>query len=310
MKLLGFLSFLLLSAAFVAAEEGEFSGRKILLLGSSAGMAKEAGKFIASRGGKVVFSSRSQDKLDDLLKELGNPPNAFGITCDAYKLEEIESLVKKSAELMGGIDGFMYGPTHVDENFMVNLKSFEDGLWAKLNRDQQKMNVEHFLESFRMVVPYLRKEKHSSVVAISSIIGRTPTKLSAPYGAAKATQDAWVKSLALAYANEGIRVNGFAAGFHKTALAGSLPKPLLEEFDDRVPLGRGGTSEEGGEMLAFLLSKRSSYMTGQIVVSDGGVLLYNSFSEVSAFNPAKEMLLHTKEDCKRLQDDTCGDSTN
>lgn len=263
-----------------AAGSDEFEGRKILLLGSSTGMAREAGKLIVKRGGKVVFSSRTQAKLDVVLKDLGNPANAFGVTCDAGNTKDIERLVEESAKLMGGIDGFVYCPTYFGDDFMTDIRAVKDeGVLSSLNQKNQKMNVEQLLESVRLVMPHFLKEKSASFVAVSSIMGQIPSMRAPFYSAAKAAQDMYIKSLALAYARQNIRFNGFAAGVHLTEMVDGLPEPMLKDLEGRVPMGRGGSSMEGGENIAYLLSERSSYTTGTILVSDGGLLAYKSMSD-------------------------------
>lgn len=77
-------------------------------------MALEAGKLIIERGGKAVFSSRTQAKVDKVLKDIGVPERAFGAVCDAGKVEDISRLLQKAKELMGGVDALMYGPTSTE----------------------------------------------------------------------------------------------------------------------------------------------------------------------------------------------------
>ena len=167
------------------AEEAEFEGRKIVLLGASAGMGRSAGELMVKRGAKVVFISRTQSKLDKLLKDLGNPPNAFGLTADAGSVEDIENVLKKSNELMGGIDGFMYGPTCTGENGFAPMSAlFESGSFVETHKCQQLYNVENFVESVRLVVPYMKEAGKGSIVSISSIMGQIPS-FNTAYGAAK-----------------------------------------------------------------------------------------------------------------------------
>lgn len=167
------------------ASEKEFEGRKIVLLGASAGMGRSAGELMVKRGAQVVFLSRTQSKLDKLLEELGNPPNAYGLTADGGSVKDIAAALEKSNELMGGIDGFMYGPTCTgEEGFMPLAVMLESDKFINSHKCQQLYNVENFLESVRLVLPYMKKSGKGSIVVISSIMGQIPA-LNAAYGAAK-----------------------------------------------------------------------------------------------------------------------------
>lgn len=116
----------LLNGSVCAAEDPEFKGRRIVLLGATQGMGRAAGELMVERGAQVVFLSRSQAKIDKLLNDMGNPENAFGFTCDAAKIQDIDKALQKSNELMGGIDGFMYGPTCTNPVGFLPLKELWD----------------------------------------------------------------------------------------------------------------------------------------------------------------------------------------
>lgn len=269
--------------ATVASEKLEFEGRKIVLIGGTQGMAMEAGKIIIARGGKVVFSSRSQNKVDGILQDLGQPETAFGLTCDAGKVEDIAKLLERANHSMGGIDGVVYGPTCMEAKYYSSFETLaEVGETIQAHRCQQLYNVENFLETVRLAIPYMKNQKDSAIVVISSSIGQVPT-LGATYAAAKATADYYVRSLSLFLPKYKIRINSFAAGPHATSIFGvfgdEAAKAILKDLAWRTSIGRVGTSEEGGEVLAFMLSSRSSFMNGAILTSDGGANNMMVFSD-------------------------------
>jgi len=282
MKLFALVAFL---ATIVLAKE-EFEGRKILIVGSSAGMGKAAADLVYERGGKIVYSSRRLEKLKGIISDK-DPQRAFALQCDAGDIKQVQKTVDAAVELMGGLDGIVWVPTYLGPDSFFPLGSGE-GLYSGF-MGNYLYNVEYFLRFVEYAHPHLKKEKGASVVGISSIAAEM-SGFSPAYSASKAAHEAVVRDLALAYAPE-VRVNTFQAGAFDTDImaAAGIPDEVKEKFlgeaEWRIPLKRFGTAEEAGEIIAFLLSERNGYMTGESLKSDGAALRVYRFTDSMSPNP-------------------------
>lgn len=262
----------------IDAGKEEFEGRKVLIVGSSAGMGKAAADLVYERGGKIVYSSRTASKLDKII-EGKDRKRAFAVPCDASDVKMVKETVDKAAKLMGGLDGIVWIPTYTGDDLLTPFGGGE-GYYSAMHGNYL-FNVEYFVRFFEAALPYLEKEESASVVSISSIATVFNGGMSS-YGASKAALEAVVHNLAVDFAPK-IRVNAFQAGLYDTEIFSVLPEGAKESMmattEWRIPMQRAGTAEEAGEIIAFMLSHRSSYMTGDAMRADGGLLQLHVFSD-------------------------------
>ena len=159
----------------VDGSSDEFKGRKILILGASGGFGKESADKVYERGGKIVYSSRSFEKLQKLIADKDSS-RAFALKCDVSDIVELKSVINEAASLMGGLDGLVFVPTYMGPDAITLI---EDGLangTAYSGLDSQfNFNVKLPLRAFEYALPHFRNaNKGSSYVLISSIAAIRP----------------------------------------------------------------------------------------------------------------------------------------
>lgn len=285
-----------------SSEEEEFFGRKILIIGASSGMGKEAADKVYYRGGKVVYASRSLDKLNNNIKDK-DKKRAFALKCNAGKEDDIKKTVEEANKLMDGLDGIVWIPTDTNiSHYMTLSQGIEKGVVYESLEGQFFWNVLLFAKFFEFSLPYLKQASSASVVGISS----TAVELvggAFAYSIGKAAQEQACSEMAFNYASQKIRVNCFRAGLYNTDVFSSMgmnddaKESFLEDARWRIPLGREGTASEAGEMISFLLSDRSSYMSGEALRADGMATRAALLSDV--FSPDKKISrFQSTEECE------------
>ncbi|CAB9498889.1 dichloro-2,5-cyclohexadiene-1,4-diol dehydrogenase [Seminavis robusta] len=274
---------LVLSPAYAAtASKDEYEGMNVLCVGCSSGIGKSAAEHLLAGGAQVVISSRTQSKCDEVAKAY---KKAFAIVADASNAESLEKLVEQSRKAFKGnnkkITHLVWVPT---SSSFGNLANPAEDL-IKAMQDQLDLNVYNLIRTFKLIEDDLNQSQ-GAVVSVSSYMGSTSTIGSLSYGFAKTAQDRIIKDLAIWGASNGVRVNAVAPACIETPMfevVGDYKDTLLQDFTWRHALGRNGQPDEVGSVIAFLLSKKAGFITGQTITIDGGASLLNTFTDVNNF---------------------------
>lgn len=245
----------------------DLSGKVAVITGSSRGIGRAIAEVYAKAGASVVVSSRKADACEAVaaaLRDAGG--KAFAHPCHVGRKEDLESLVAAAQAHFGPIDILVC-------NAAVNPVY---GPMAKLTDDAfdkiMTANVKGTLWLCNMVIPQMAARGGGSVILLSSIAGLRGTTTIGCYGMSKAAEAALARNLALEWGPSNVRVNAIAPGLIATDFA----KALIEDperrarIEERTPLRRIGRPEEIAGVAAFLASDLSSYVTGQVLVADGG----------------------------------------
>lgn len=231
-----------------------------LIVGGVRGIGLATARKLAADGWQVVLADR--DSADTAVAE------AFpAYTMDITQSESVDGVVADIASRFGGIDGLVNAAGF---NRHQSVAELEDETWMSL------FDV-HLGGTFRLcrACHAALKKRPGAVVNFSSINSRLGRPRRAPYAAAKGGIEAMTRTLAIEWAPDGIRVNAVVPGIINTRMVqDNLAKGLVDRssMEASIPLQRFGEAEEVAEAAVFLLSNRASYITGQTLVVDGGVL--------------------------------------
>lgn len=248
----------------------DLSGQVAVITGSSRGIGRSAAEIMASLGAKVVVSSRKADACAEVAAAINKAGGeAMVIPCNISRKPEVEGLIKGTLDKWGRIDTLVcnaavnpyYGP----------LAGLTDEAFDKIMSSNVKSNI--WLGN--LAIPSMAEKGGGSVIIVSSIGGIRGTGVLGAYGISKAADFALARNLAVEWGPKNVRVNCIAPGLVKTDFARALweDEKNLEPRLVTTPLRRIGEPHEIGGIVAFLASKAASFMTGAVVVADGGVTI-------------------------------------
>jgi NAD(P)-dependent dehydrogenase (short-subunit alcohol dehydrogenase family) len=246
------------------------AGQVAIITGSTKGIGLSIAEHMAAMGAKVVVSSRKADVCEEkvaAIKAAGG--EAIAIPCNISRKEECENLVAKTLETWGRLDSFVcnaavnpvYGP----------LQELPDEAFDKV----MTSNVQSAVWFAQLALPRIAEQGGGSFTIISSIGGLKGSATLGMYGISKAADFGVARALAVEWGPKNIRVNAIAPGLVVTDFARALwenPK-LRSDREARTPLRRLGEPREIGGIAAFLASPAATFITGQVIVADGGTTI-------------------------------------
>lgn len=238
-----------------------------IITGAGSGIGKATALLFAKEGAKVVVSDISEENGNSVVDDISKSgAEAFYVKADSSKPGDNELLVKQTLEKFGQLDiavnnAGIGGPLGVTGEYPL------DG-WQKVI----DINLSGVFYGLRYQIPAMLPNG-GSIINIASILGSAGTKFSPAYVAAKHGVIGLTKAAALEYANQGIRINSVGPGYIKTPLVTkSLDKNAVDALVGLHPIGRLGEAEEIAEVILFLASPKSSFVTGAYHAADGGYL--------------------------------------
>ena len=239
-------------------------GKIALITGASRGIGRGIAKAFAAQGADVAFTS--VEKGQALEAELAAEGiRAKGYRSDASDFEQAQALVDEVIKDFGRID------------ILVNNAGItRDGLLMRMGKDQWdaviRANLDSVFNLTKGVQRYMLKQRSGSIINMSSVVGIKGNAGQANYAASKAGIIGFTKSVALELGSRGIRCNAIAPGFIATEMTESLDPKVLEGWLESIPLKRAGTVEDIANACLYLGSDLSSYVTGQVLSVNGGML--------------------------------------
>lgn len=245
----------------------ELSGRIAIVTGSGKGIGHRIALELAARGATVVTNDVTGCCADDTLEEIRQMGgDGLAITADVSDAAQVEDLVKTVLDTYGQIDILVNNAGTTRDNLIVRMDEDDWDLILRVNLKSA------WLCSKAVIRPMMRK-KYGRIVNISSASGIMGQAGQTNYSASKAGMLGMTRALAREVASRGITVNAVAPGFVQTALVEKMPQDILEELTKLIPVGRTGQVEDVAYAVAFLASDRASYITGQVLSVDGGLVM-------------------------------------
>lgn len=242
--------------------------KTVLITGGSRGIGKEVAITYAENGYNVIVNYVS-DKTDvetikNELEEKGI--ESLIIKADVSNEEEVENLVKKAIERFGKIDVLVNNAGITRDNLLMRMskEDFDKVL---------EINLKGTFLVTKAVTKYMIKKRKGSIINLSSVVGIVGNSGQSNYSASKAGIIGFTKSIAKELASRNIRANAVAPGFIATDMTNVLSDTVKESINNQIPLKRMGTAKEVAELIYFLGSEKSEYITGQVINIDGGMVM-------------------------------------
>lgn len=244
-------------------------GKVVIVTGASSGIGLSAAMHFASSKAFVVMVSRSMERLEkakgQILQQVPQAQLEL-LACDMADKEAFPSEVKQRLAHWKRIDVLVNNAGITRDGLLISM---QDEDWDNVI----ETNLNAAFRATRSVAKVMLKQRSGSIVNISSITGMMGNKGQANYSAAKAGLIALTKSLAKELGSRGVRVNAVSPGFIQTKMTDLIAPALVEQYKTVIPLGRFGKPEEAAKAILFLAGDQSSYITGQVLVVDGGLLM-------------------------------------
>lgn len=245
-----------------------FTGKNVLITGASRGIGSEIARYLAKQGLKVWINYRSSAAEADALKSQieANGGKAAVIGFDASDEEAFVNAVKTIVDSDGSMDYLVNNAGITNDKLALRMKveDFESVI---------KANLTSTFIGCREALKAMSKSKFGSVVNIASIVGETGNAGQTNYSASKGGMIAMTKSFAAEGAARAIRYNTVTPGFIQTDMTNELKEEIKNYYIDKIPLKRFGKPEEIASAVAFLLSDEASYITGETLKVNGGMLM-------------------------------------
>jgi len=241
----------------------ELDGRVAVITGGASGIGAATARRFAAEGATVAVIDRDPAGAEAVADEIGGR----AVALDVRDGDAVEHAVSQIVGALGRVDVLVNNAGTGD---LRPLHTVDDKVWHRLI----DVNLTGTFNATRSVVPHMLEAGRGTIVNNASLSGLMPTRNEAAYSAAKAGVIALTKSGALEYGPT-VRVNCVAPGHVRTPLTvvwEQVPE-AFEPIAAAIPLGRIGEADEVAEVILFLASDRSSYVTGQTVVVDGGAML-------------------------------------
>ena len=238
-----------------------------LVTGASRGIGRATAIKLASYGATViVYYEGSKEKAEEVVNTiLANGGQAESYGCDVSDFESCGNMIGEIIKKYGHLD------------ILVNNAGItRDGLLMKMSEEDFEkvinVNLKGAFHTIRHASRYFLKQRSGSIINISSVSGVSGNAGQANYSAAKAGLIGLTKSVAKELGSRGIRVNAVAPGFIETDMTDAMPESAKEAIKGQITMGRIGTPDDIAGVVAFLASDASSYVTGQTIAVDGGMV--------------------------------------
>ena len=242
----------------------DLSGKTAFVTGSTRGIGLAIAKALYDAGAKVGVVGRDVERARSVATSLGE--RAAGMACDVAHADQVNAAVAAAEAALGPIDILVNNAGLTRDNIVLRLT---DADWDTVI----DANLKGAFHTIRATIKGMMKRRWGRIINIGSIVGLTGNKGQANYAASKAGLIGLTKSVAKEYASRNILVNCIAPGFIETDMTDALPAEARATLLEEIALGRLGRPEDVAGTVLFLASDLAAYITGQVLVVDGGMVI-------------------------------------
>lgn len=243
-------------------------GNVAFITGATRGIGRQIAITLAKSGFDIALNYRAEnDDLAQTKKEIENENvKCFAVQGDISSFESAEDMVNKIIAEFGKIDVLVNNAGITKDMLLMRMKKedFESVI---------DVNLVGTFNITKNVIPFMMKQRSGRIINISSVVGISGNAGQTNYSASKAGIIGFTKSLAKEVGSRNILVNAVAPGFIQTQMTDVLKDEVKEEIAKQIPLKRMGTTQDVANVVKFLASEESSYITGQVLQVDGGMLM-------------------------------------
>lgn len=242
----------------------DLAGKTAFVTGSTRGIGLAIAQALHGAGAKVAVVGRDLERARAVAAGLGS--GAAGVGCDVADFGQVETAIGAAEAALGPIDILVNNAGLTRDNILLRLTD-ED--WDTV----LDANLKGAFHTTRITIKGMMKRRAGRIINITSIVGLTGNKGQANYAASKAGLIGFTKSVAKEYASRNILANCVAPGFIETDMTASLPEAARASLLEEIALGRLGRPEDVAGTVLFLASDLAGYITGQVLVVDGGMVI-------------------------------------
>jgi 3-oxoacyl-[acyl-carrier protein] reductase len=242
----------------------DLSGKTAFVTGSTRGIGLAIAQALYEAGAKVAVVGRDVERARSVAAGLGT--RAAGVACDVAHGDQVDAAIAGAEAVLGPIDILVNNAGLTRDNIVLRLT---DADWDTV----LDANLKGAFHTIRAAIKGMMKRRSGRIINIGSIVGLTGNKGQANYAASKAGLIGLTKSIAKEYASRNVLVNCIAPGFIETDMTDALPAEARATLLEEIALGRLGRPEDIAGTVLFLASDLASYITGQVLVVDGGMVI-------------------------------------
>ncbi len=242
-------------------------GKTVLVTGASKGIGKAVAEKCAQAGANIAFTYLSSVEKGQALEE---ELKAFGVIAKGYRSDAsnfaaAETLINDVVADFGSLDVLVNNAGITKDNLLMRLT---EEAWDEV----MNVNLKSCFNTVKAATRTFMKQRSGSIINMTSVVGIKGNAGQANYAASKAGIIGFSKSVALELGSRNIRCNAIAPGFIETEMTAALDEKTVQGWRDAIPLKRGGSPEDVADCVVFLGSDMSSYISGQVLQVDGGML--------------------------------------
>ena len=239
-------------------------GKVALVTGGTRGIGLAIARALHGAGARVALTGRDAGRAAEVAAALGD--GAIGVACDVADAAQVDAAVAEVERRLGPVDILVNNAGLTRDNILLRLTG-ED--WDAV----LDANLKGAFHTTKAVIKGMMKRRAGRIINITSIVGLIGNKGQANYAASKAGLIGFTKSIAKEYASRNVLANCIAPGFIETDMTAALPEEARASLLQAIALGRLGRAEDVADAVLFLASDLSGYITGQVLVVDGGMVL-------------------------------------